>query len=140
MTRSGLSLFSKKLSKRYVQCVRYPSLPSIPPLTYSIYLSHPIPNPTSLSLYFLSLDSLSHSSLYHIYLSPSYPTHLSVPPLSPQGLRVDFSIYQRVFAILVKSPNAAQAAVDMLLNIERAAIVTSRIAARVSTVPYDYVF
>jgi methionine synthase II (cobalamin-independent) len=42
------------------------------------------------------------------------------------GLRVDFSIYQRVFAILVKSPNAAQAAVDMLLNIEKAAIIIKR--------------
>lgn len=31
-----------------------------------------------------------------------------------------------MFAILVKSPNAAQAAVDMLLNIEKAAIIIKR--------------
>lgn len=107
----------------------HPSL--IPPLSFS----HPYLNP-------LSLHSVSHPSL-----SIPYPTRFSlflILPLflslflSPQGLRVDFSIYQRVFAILVKSPNAAQAAVDMLLNIERAAVVTSRIAARVSTVSYDY--
>ena len=37
-----------------------------------------------------------------------------------------------MFAILVKSPNAAQSAVDMLLNIESAAIITSRIANKVN--------
>jgi hypothetical protein len=46
-------------------------------------------------------------------------------------LRVDFKIYQRVFAILVKSPNAAQAAVDMLLNIEKAAIITTKAILKV---------
>ena len=35
------------------------------------------------------------------------------------GLHVKFKYYQRVFAILVKSPNAAQLAVEMLLHIEK---------------------
>ena len=38
-----------------------------------------------------------------------------------------------MFAILVKSPNAAQAAVDMLLNIEKAAIITSKLSKKDTT-------
>lgn len=103
------------------------SSPSSPPVS-------PQPPSLPLPLSLLTPNPFSPS----IPPSPPVPYHPPSPLLTLKGLRVDFSIYQRVFAILVKSPNAAQAAVDMLLNIERAAVITSRIAARVSIVLYDY--
>ena len=44
-------------------------------------------------------------------------------------MHVKFKYYQRVFAILVKSPNAAQLAVEMLLHIEKTAALNSKVKA-----------
>ena len=103
-------------------------------LSLYLYLSLSLFLPIFLS-FLLSYSSiiLPHISLLPFHLPfPLLPPILYLPPCtSLKGLRVDFKIYQRVFAILVKSPNAAQAAVDMLLNIEKAAIITTKAILKV---------
>ena len=80
---------------------------------------------------FVTLPSHIHTPLSshyrHIYTHHSQTTITVTHPFNRMitpywvGLHVKFKYYQRVFAILVKSPNAAQLAVEMLLHIEKTA-------------------